>query len=273
MNALSSPLCYVQLSLWLVAGFPLASISNGQVVTSYGAAGSLYSQNFDGMVLSGSPTAAAMPAGWRVGTNTTPGGTSATVQYYNTTTGVIANSAGASVAGGSWVFTTTNGSTPSNDLSLGSFTGAADRITQLALSNDTASTLTQFTISYTGEQWLRLTSSDTLRFRYQIGSQTGEWIYAGTAFNFVTPQVGPTMNLNGTAAGNFIDNIGGTVSGITWAPGTNLYLQWFDLSSVDTIIAIDNVSFSAVPEPSTWVMAGLGLAFALRLARRRGTMM
>lgn len=72
--------------------------------------------------------------------------------------------------------------------------------------------------------------------------------------------------VNGNVAG-LVSGINGTVS-VNWGVNEYLVLRWWDNDSVgnDHALAIDNVSFSAVPEPTTLALLGLG---ALIAGRRR----
>jgi len=60
------------------------------------------------------------------------------------------------------------------------------------------------------------------------------------------------------------------VTGINWAPGTSLWLRWRDPNDPgsDHGMAIDNFSFSAVPEPTTFALVGLGMGAAGLVSRR-----
>jgi hypothetical protein len=146
----------------------------------------------------------------------------------------------------------------------------------LVLKNEGASTLTSFTLNFVGEQWRRgnVTTPNKLSFEYQVGASAinsgGSWT-AVPALNFVSPvMTGPTeVALNGNLAANQTP-LGATVSGFNWLPGSTLVLRWTidDLTGQDNGLAIDNLTF-AVPEPSTFVLAAVGLVAASGLAWRR----
>ena len=64
-----------------------------------------------------------------------------------------------------------------------------------------------------------------------------------------------------------VNDITFTVTGIEWLPGTDLWLRWSDAqlaSNADDGLGIDNVEFSAVPEPAGLAAAGAGRGFYRR---------
>ena len=149
----------------------------------------------------------------------------------------------------------------------------------LVLYNGTGADITSFNLSFTGEQWRRgdVIPSDTLQFDYEISTSSTANIYPDSAFveapqfNFTSPNTSQTQEdvaLNGNAAGNF-QAISGTLTGIDWSSGSYLVLRWRgeDLPGQDDALAIDDLSFSAVPEPATMSLLVLG-GLAV-LARKR----
>jgi hypothetical protein len=158
--------------------------------------------------------------------------------------------------------------------------------------NDSSATLTEFTLSFTGEQWrdgfVATGAANTLAFSYAVDALN---ISNGTftsvaALNFVAPKhaaSGSDVALNG----NLPENqraLSATITGINWQPGAKLVLRWTDVNDGgnDDGLAIDNLSFSArgavgsaggataVPLPSVAVAAlPLLMALVLRRAPRR----
>ncbi len=156
--------------------------------------------------------------------------------------------------------------------------------------NNTGRTLTSFSLSYTGEQW-RLAGNgasgtqvtdDRLAFQYSLDpaaaiNSANSLFTSVAALDFLSPQTtGVAAGIDGNLAANRTA-ISSTVTGFSWAPGTALFLRWVDVNypgpnptasttRADNGLAIDDLTFSAVPEPSALL---LGFAGALLLAGRR----
>lgn len=170
------------------------------------------------------------------------------------------------------------GSAGSTDRALGGLaTSAQISSFGLAIRNDSADTLTQFSLSYFGEQWRRgnVDPGNELIFSYGLTNTLFDITPANpftevTSLGFVAPngQAAPTeVALDGNAALNR-SLVSGTVTGLNWTPGSTLVIQWnvIDLSGQDDALAIDDLSFSAaVPAPG----AAMTLVGALGLIARR----
>jgi hypothetical protein len=176
------------------------------------------------------------------------------------------------------------GTDGSTDRALG-FLATSNQISRFGASfvNDTGTTLSQFTLSYTGEQWRRGEDGpiNNLFFAYGVTNNALDHINTDSIFtnfpglDFTTPNlqtgVGLTeVALNGNLAMNQ-EALSATIFGLNWAPGSTLHLRWTgeDLSGQDNGLAIDGLSFSAaVPEPATCVL-GMLAALGLVSLRRR----
>src|SRR5207248_920277 len=93
------------------------------------------------------------------------------------------------------------------------------------LRNDTGATITQFTLSYRGEQW-RQNAAGSLTVSYFIDTVLSgpDLFIAGPAaaqLNFAAPKTGVAGALNGNAAGDFT-NVSATVGGLFRGDGTAL---------------------------------------------------
>lgn len=222
---------------------------------SYATAGTPATQNFNTLPTSGtqaittpfelsaSPVNATGMGGW----------------YVSKVGGTIANligGTGSGNTGGAYNF----GATSATDRCLGAL--ASTNIPRLGvlLTNNTGSTLTTFTITFTGEQWRNGGSNNvnTLAFAYKIGATNiddASGYTANTAGNFSSVKTSATASaLDGNLAANR-GNVSVTVTGITWADGTVLGLRWDDANDTgsDDGLGIDDWAFSATagtPLPS-----------------------
>jgi hypothetical protein len=178
------------------------------------------------------------------------------------------------------------GSTSSSDRALGALS-TSNQINNfgLYLTNTSGQTLTEFSLSYFGEQWRygdQLFSS-SLTFAYAIFATAPSLDGTGftnvpalsfTSLIFNTADSAPHTT-NTALDGNLPANrsfVSGSINGIEWLPGHTLVLRWTaqDISGQDPALAIDNMSFSAVPEPSAFAaLAGLGALGCAATRRRR----
>jgi hypothetical protein len=209
--------------------------------------GGTYSQNFDSMTAVGTTT----PTGWFVGT-----GTGAAV----TGTTVVAGTGSANTPG-SYNFGV-SGVNGIDERALGSLTAlGVQRDTEVDFKNGTGAPITQFTLTYDGEQWKTGGVTNTLTL--QLSTDGITWTSLGSAFNFISPVTGSsTSALDGNAAANRVAGIGGTFTLSTpIATGSAFYFRFADPDDPkpDAALSVDNFTFRAVPEPSAYMLLGLGL--------------
>lgn len=241
----------LSLTIALVAGL----VTSARAQINY--TGGTYSQNFDIMGAVGTTT----PTDWFVGSGTGPAVTGTTV----------IPGTGSSNTPGNYNFGV-SGVHGIDERALGSLTaGAVQLDTEVAFKNGTGAPITQFTLNYDGEQWKTSFFADTLTL--QLSTNGISWTALGSAFNFVSPITGfgPAM-LDGNAAANRTAGIGGTFTlGTPILPGGVLFFRFADPDNAknDAGLSVDNFTFSAVPEPSAYMLLGIGLLLCSQRFLRR----
>lgn len=211
---------------------------NAQIsITTNGVA---VTQNFDGM---GSSAAAALPTGFKIGTDWSTG-TSVTGAAYGTTgTGVVTSSSGGNTV--NWA----NGITASSTdralgfLNSGSFTSPKSIV--LKVTNNTGVTIASFAITFDYE-------------KYRSGTRQFDWTFFHG--NTVTPATAAAAGNqtyapdgNNTTVSNPPTTIGKSVSitGLSIANGSDYYFMWtftgLGGSTNGQGIGIDNFSITSAP--------------------------
>lgn len=164
------------------------------------------------------------------------------------------------------------------------FTNFAVRIV-----NGTGSEISDFSLSYTGEQWRSggntSDNNNLIRVSYQIvAAGNGDlptstdltgWTEIGSLlFSAPNPDIASGA-LDGNASGNRTVFGSTSIADAAWASGSELWIRFTgnDGSGTDAGLAIDDFSFvggSAVPEPSTYaLLAGLGMIGFVAYRRRK----
>lgn len=237
--------------IWLcIIGYQATALAQSHI--PYATAGSIYTQNFDGlpnagsftltgkgpMNLSGPPVNAATLNGWQFLMN---GGTN--------TNAVFAVSTGSSTGNGVYSL----GSSGATDRAMGSLSsGSGIYSIGLVFTNTTGAPLNSFTINFTTEQWRKGGSGNknTWAFRYKTGVLNGlDQTLLSDEPNLDMVSVitsAGAASLNGNLPENQIA-VSFTVRGINWKTGEQLLLRWDDVDEAgnDDVCGIDNFSFSA----------------------------
>jgi hypothetical protein len=236
--------------------------------------GTPYTQDFNGMGTAGTTA----PTGWTVDsiTNTAASGTStdapATTGLWSASTATLTGANdGTGATNGSYNF----GTTSSTERALGSTAGSGtQKDTYVAFSNNTGSSITQFSISYDGEQWrLGQAASAVNLLTLQYSADGSTWVNMGSQFNFTSPiTTGTAGALDGNASANRVAGIGGTFApSAAITNGSNFFIRWADPDDggSDNGMAIDNFTLSIIPEPTTSMLLGLGLLLGVQRLRRK----
>jgi hypothetical protein len=170
------------------------------------------------------------------------------------------------------------GTTGDSDRALGSIatTTPGDFAVQVGLKNDTGASITQLKIAYTGEQWNRSgqrNGDKGIGYTLWISSSNGgNYTSLGSNLDFYLPQNdGASTSLDGNAAANresFDITVDlATIGYGSIADGGEFYITWHDRNNYrnDHGIALDDVTITAVPEPSSAALLGFaGLSLILR---------
>jgi hypothetical protein len=255
-----------------LAALSFLAISAHAQFINYTTAGTIASQNFDSLAASGS-------------SNTFNQGTTINGFYafrsYLTSGGGSNNSTYAADGGtgnaGNFYSYGTSTQTERAWGAIGS-TATGTMVYGFAIQNLTGQTLTQFRLDYFGEQWRKggETVAQTVTFDYRVTSGAGftdnDSLYTKVAaLDFSSPvNTAGGAALDGNAAANRVA-IGSTVTGLTWNANDVLILRWVDANhnGSDAGLAIDDISFEAVPEPFTMSALALGLAAIARKRSRK----
>lgn len=231
------PICYVLATL----GTSIPVSSPAQVAMSAGA----YMQNFDSLGSVGASwTDNATLAGWYA--SKTAGG-----MLTNYSAGTGSSTTGALYSFG------VAGLSNATDRALGSLASGTPGNFAYGVRciNDTAIPQTNILITYTGEQWRNggNTAAQTLAFSYRVSASPitdadaanfNSWT-SFSALDFVSPTTGATASLlDGHASTNrqvFTDVV---LSGVSVAPGQELFLRWTDIndSGNDHAFAVDDLT-------------------------------
>jgi len=138
-------------------------------------------------------------------------------------------------------------------------TGVDATLTMVTLTNGTGANLSTFNISYD-------LASQNAPIEGEIAGHRVYWSLTGNLNSW-----NPIGDFSTTGTVSFDAPVG------SWAAGTDAYVLWLDDNSVpnpDGLYSIDNVRFTAVPEPSSYLLAmgALGL-FGMKRLRKASRML
>jgi len=249
----------------------LTTTVNGQV--SYSIPGSTFTEDFS----AGLPTGADTPLWSDDDEDVLPGWSAyQTAGAGSTPTNYRITSSGSSSEAQLYQYRPSAGS---SDGSFGTRPsgGTGDIILGVRFTNDTGISLNSITLGYTGEQWFESESTQNNQYivAYQLGSPlnltSGTWTTI-SSLDFNSPQDGGgDTNLDGKASANREVIAPVTVSIADWNDGSDLWVRWFDSNSsgFDQALAIDDVNFTAIPEPSTLLLVIMSFVAAYMFKKRK----
>jgi hypothetical protein len=202
-------------------------------------------------------TSITVPANWAYsGTDYTPGGFYNRASAYSNTNSTYG----------------LRNDSSSSDISFGSKMGASEGPFTLTMAgqNTTGSVLSGFTVLWDVEQYSAAFRATTVNFSYRVGA--GSFVTTGiTGTTLTTASLGATDGAN--LASIAVTGRSITISGLSVADLTTVDFRWTWTTGAgsgnNAHIGIDNVSVTAVPEPTTWTLIGIGSAFMLWNVRRR----
>jgi hypothetical protein len=255
----------------IAAAIQAVWVTSGWAVLDYSSIGSVHTEDFDSLADSGFVipwTNDSTLAGWSLfratsATNLTP----IAISFYEA-------SDGSATAGRFYSFGDT-----AEDRALGSIgfqnfgdAGGESNIgfgnvlgwITFGIRNNTGQTIEQVNVGFDGEQWRDSGNGpgdvQTMAFDYRVGSTfdtTAVWTAPPGNFDFDSPFSGGGGALNGNTVK--VAGLGGQLSGLNWTHGEILWLRWTELNDVasDHGLAIDNFSFSVVPEPRAWLFGAV----------------
>lgn len=144
-----------------------------------------------------------------------------------------------------------------------------------AVTNNTTGVLTDFSVTFDGEQWRNSgnATAQTMVLEYGFGATFAAvttWIAPGGNFDWTSPVTSTTAAaVDGNAAG-LVAGRGGVISNLSWNINDTLWIRWVERndSGNDHGMAIDRFFFSAssVPTPGAAALLGIG---GLMVSRRR----
>jgi len=119
----------------------------------------------------------------------------------------------------------------------------------VAFTNNTGTTINDVTIGFNAEQWRDAnTTPQTMILEYGFGTSftTVSWIAPGGTFNWTSVvNTGANAAINGNIAG-LVTGVGGSLSSLNWADGTNLWISWAvrNQPGTDHALSIDDFVFN-----------------------------
>jgi hypothetical protein len=158
---------------------------------------------------------------------------------------------------------------------LGARTGASmgDATIALRLTNDSGITLTSFDLSFLATQFFSTNQPQNLLVSFSTNATSvtsGAWTQLGD-LTYSAPYTEGNRTVTGAEelAARSLQTLAG--QSLVWENGQDLWIRWDSIrgAGASAVLAIDDVQFSAIPEPSTYALIfGIG-AVGVAILRRR----
>ena len=222
------------------------SLLMNRAAAQYSLTGSTYSQNFDNLGNSNNTVTGGnldlvntSLNGWYFSESGTNANTTITVDNGSTTTGDTYN----------------YGATSGTDRALGGLQSGSNNPTfGFYFINQTGSTITSLTITYTGETWRNGNTgrTDEIDFAYSYDAtslSTGTWTLA-SSLNYTNPA--PASVAAGVSAPLNSSSVSATITGLSIADNSTFFIRWtdFNATGADDGLGIDDFSFTTTVSTS-----------------------
>jgi hypothetical protein len=251
---------------------PLAAGAQFSVV----APGSLYTQDFSGVPYASNGVSAwnnnsTLP-GWSVSAANLAAATAVAGVYNGSSFLASANLNPAEAT----YFLKAIQANQDGDNRIGTRTGSApgNVFVTFQATNSTGATLNGFDLSYQGSQFLAR-EAGSLWVSYSLDGGTWTKIDALT-YDAPVTSPGSNLELNASQIAASEQSLSASVSGLSWAAGSDIWIQWAFYRDVpggsggnSPVLAMDDVAFTPVPEPATYALLLGALGLGLALWRRR----
>lgn len=213
------------------------SLHGALSINSLSVGNNIYTENFNGL--------GAANGTWTDNSTLT--------HWYSSETSIASGDGSAT---GTGLYNLADVGTPGNR-SLGSVGGTITYGIQFV--NNSGLDITKLEISYAGRTWRAGANANLLRFEYFVGdptfvdSEESGW----TTVNALQYNSGASATLNTT------------IENLSIADGQNFWFRWSDANSpgTDATLGIDDLSVTAVPEPSFYALAAVSFLGLIVLVR------
>lgn len=148
------------------------------------------------------------------------------------------------------------GTTSASDRSLGALSTTTVHNFGVRFKNNSSTTISKLSISFSGEQWRTNSVAQILAFDYQISSSAITSITAGiwtaaSALDFTSPNIGVPAAVDGNIAANKVVKSADLVVSIP--AGSEIILRWTKTGTSSPLLAVDDFSITASATPTSTI--------------------